>query len=404
MKLMRIIGVVCLMLSAVPMRAQLSEEKPKKQAKDLFDKASREINDHVNQVKDACQAAQLQPREKKYSDACNTYRDAVIHDDQAALASAIMAEQNHDPEKAEALANKVSSLDPQLFSRAKGVLDAVKAQRLSDTAVAEVKAAWLRGDFNTVNQLAPTMPTAAAKFNADLYVKDVKLYNSFIEDANKFQKDNPKLAIDALNAALNLNAHGNVDVKARIAEIIAKGTPPKPPPPPPPPPKTGGTQGTQPGEDTIAKVNKLLADARVAEEQGNPTGAHDKYAEVLKLQPGNPVAQGALTRLDGPHPPDSTNELKSAIRAFYQGQFDDARTALMDYLESPRTAQNPGAADFYLGATLIERSLLRTPQAQWKGPSQDAISAFKQARKANYNPVRAYVSPVLLKVWDTTGP
>jgi hypothetical protein len=75
----------------------------------------------------------------------------------------------------------------------------------------------------------------------------------------------------------------------------------------------------------------------------------------------------------------------------------------MDYLESPQTALNPGAADFYLGATLIERSLLRTPQTQWKGPSQDAISAFKQARKANYNPVRTYVSPILLKVWDSTG-
>ena len=39
MKLLRIIGIVCLMLSAVPMRAQ-SEDKPKKQAKDLYEKAA----------------------------------------------------------------------------------------------------------------------------------------------------------------------------------------------------------------------------------------------------------------------------------------------------------------------------------------------------------------------------
>ena len=75
----------------------------------------------------------------------------------------------------------------------------------------------------------------------------------------------------------------------------------------------------------------------------------------------------------------------------------------MNYLESPQTAQNPGVADFYLGATLIEQSMLATPREQWQGPSQDALSAFKEARKANYNPVRAYVSPALLKIWDSTG-
>jgi hypothetical protein len=76
----------------------------------------------------------------------------------------------------------------------------------------------------------------------------------------------------------------------------------------------------------------------------------------------------------------------------------------MDYLESPQTAQNPGVADFYLGATLIERSILRTPRAQWHGPSPEALAAFKAARKANYSPVRAYVSPALLKIWDSTAP
>jgi tetratricopeptide (TPR) repeat protein len=126
----------------------------------------------------------------------------------------------------------------------------------------------------------------------------------------------------------------------------------------------------------------------------------------LKLQPENKEAQSASARLESAIKNDPTaanNELKSAIRSFYQGQLEDARTALMDYLESPQTAQNPGAADFYLGATLIERSLLHTPQAQWKGPSQDAIIAFKDARKANYNPVRSYVSPLLLKIWDSTA-
>jgi len=47
--------------------------------------------------------------------------------------------------------------------------------------------------------------------------------------------------------------------------------------------------------------------------------------------------------------------------------------------------------------------MLQNPRANWKGPSQDALSAFQEARKANYNPVRAYVSPTLLKIWDSTS-
>jgi hypothetical protein len=407
MKLLRIIGIVCLMLSAVPMRAQF-EDKPKKQAKELYDKATKEGSDHALQVKDSCQAAQLQPKEKKYSDACNSYRAALAHDDETALQSALLAYQSHDLEKAEALASKVSNSDPKLFSQAKVVLDAVKNEKSSAMGVAEVKAAWERGDFNAVMTLAPTMTTQASKATADLYVKDVRLYNDYIDAANKAQNDNPQQAINILGYAYTLNAHGPVDTKARIAElqnaIAAKsnskffqgqGGPTKP-----------GTGTAPQNADTAGKVNKLLVDARAAEKQGNSSVAISDYAEVLKLQPDNKEAQTHSAKLEQAiktDPAAATNELKSAIRSFYQGQFDDARTALMDYLESPQTAQNPGAADFYLGATLIERSLLRTPQAQWKGPSQDAISAFKQARKANYNPVRAYVSPVLLKIWDSVG-
>ena len=410
MNLLRIVGIVCLFLSAVPMRAQ-SDDNPKKKAKELYERAMKETNDHANQVKDACQAAQLQQKEKKYADACSSARAALVHDDEAALASALLAQQSHDMEKAEALASKVSNTDPQLFNRAKSVLDAVRTEKASSMAVAEVKAAWERGDFNSVLQLAPTMTTQQSKATAELYVKDVKLYNDYIDAANKAQNDNPQHAIDILGYAFTLNAHGPVDVKARIAEIqnaIAaktndkyfKGKDGNSKP------DNGNSSGTQQANsDTTGKINKLLSDARAAEKQGNSTLALSNYAAVLKLQPDNKEAQAASAKLESAiknDPTAATNELKSAIRSFYQGQFDDARTALLDYLESPQTALNPGAADFYYGATLIERSLLHTPQAQWKGPSQDAITAFKDARKAKYNPVRAYVSPLVLKIWDST--
>jgi hypothetical protein len=153
-------------------------------------------------------------------------------------------------------------------------------------------------------------------------------------------------------------------------------------------------------------VSKLLGDARDAEKQGNQQDALSDYAMVLKLQPGNQDAQTSTDRIQQAiqnDPAAAKKELASAIRYFYHSQFDDARRTLMNYLESPQTAKNPGVADFYLGATLIERSMLQNPRAKWPGPSPDALSAFQAARKANYNPVRTYVSPALLKIWDSTG-
>jgi tetratricopeptide (TPR) repeat protein len=174
----------------------------------------------------------------------------------------------------------------------------------------------------------------------------------------------------------------------------------------PPPPASTPKPAVNSNADIAKKVNKLLDDARNAEKQGNQQDALSDYAMVLKLQPGNQDAQSNTDRIEQAirnDPAAARNELKSAIRYFYHSQFDDARRALMNYLESPQTARNPGVADFYLGATLIERSMLQTPRTQWKGPSPDALSAFQQARKANYNPVREYISPALLKIWDSTG-
>jgi hypothetical protein len=410
MKVLRIIGIVCLILSAVPTRAQLFEDKPKKQAKELFEKAMKEGNDRVGQIRDICQAFQLQPKDKKYSEACAKYRTALNDDDKAAFASAQLAYQSHDFEKAEALAKQVSSLDPKLSGQARSLIENIRNEKTSSQASAEIKAAWERGDFNTVMSLAQTMTTPAARATADIYVKDVNLYKEYIETANKDQKDNPQEAINQLGYAYNLNHNGPTDTKAKITELqnaIAEknnskyfqnqaggsknGSP-------------NGTPGTTLSPENQKKLNGLLFEARNAEKQGNSALALSDFQQVLKIQPDNKEAVSSSARLQQANKTDpaaAANELKAAIRSFYQAQFDEARTALMDYLESPQTAQNPGAADFYLGAALIERSILRTPKAQWKGPSEDAITAFKAARKANYSPVRTYISPALLKIWDS---
>jgi hypothetical protein len=434
MKLIRIVAIVVLILSAIPVRAQSPDERTKKQAKELFEKAMKEGNERVNQVHDLCQAAQLQPREKKYADACSGYTAGLNHDDTTSLGIAIAAYQSHDLDKAESLATQVSNFNPSLFAKAKVLLDTIHENKSAGQSAEQVKEAWERGDFNAVQSLAQGMTTPTARTAASIYLKNVEMYNQLINDAEKEKDTNPDRAKDLLGQAYMLNHKGPSDPRGKIDQINkaladksnAKyfGT------------QSGGSKSNDPDgtktnqADNAGKVNALLVEARNAEKQGNPAVAIADYAAVLKLQPDN---QEALDKTRRSHaavnlpkdlvgktadskpqspvsspapvtiPSAAASDLKSAIRFFYNAQFDDARTALMGYIESPQAAQNLGAADFYLGATLIQRSILRSPRAQWKGPPADALIAFKDARKANYSPVRAYVSPALLKVWDSTG-
>lgn len=434
MKLPQILAVLFLALSVLPTRAAFFKDDSKKGAKELFEKAQKEGNDKAQQSQDFCDAAKLEPKEKKYIEACNNSRGGGggAHDDEATLAAAQAAFQNHDLDKAETLAHQIPGSDPKVAGQVKILLDNIRNERNSSQSTAAIKAAWEHGDFKAVEYLAEAMTTPAGKAAAVPYLKNVASYNAYIDAANKAEAQNPESAKEPLGYAYSLNPHGPVDVPARLRAIdveianrnnskyfqtpstqgtTAKATTPPPQPPPPtnnPPAKAPAptTQTSGNPDDLTQKVNSLLSDARNAEKQGNSTQALSDYAKVLKMQPGNGEAQASTTRLEQAiksDPAAALAELKSAIRSFYQAQYDDARRALMDYIESPQTAKNPGAADFYLGATYIERAILRTPSGQLKEPPEDAISAFKAARKANYNPIRTYVSPALLKIWDATA-
>ena len=389
---------VCGLLLCGAMTALHAEEKAKQQAKELAAKAAGEGNDRVKQVQDFCQAAALDPKEKKYADNCNNYRLGLIQDDTAMLAAAISAYRSHDLVRAEAQAKLVTNYDPKLSGQVKILQDLIRNQR----ALSQVQAAWNKGDFDSVITLAQSMTAPEAKSAAGQYVNNVNTYRGYLSQAQSLEASNPQGAIQQLTLAKNMNPNGPGDPAGRIAALQQAMQKKTAPPPPPPPTKTPAN----PGADLAKKVNKLLSDAREAEKQGKQQDALAAYAEVLKLQPGNPEAQSSSDRIQlavKSDPAAAKSELKAAIRYFYNSQFDDARRALMSYLESPQTASDPGAADFYLGATLVERSILQTPQAKWQGPSKDALLAFQQARKANYSPVRAYVSPTLLKIWDSTA-
>jgi hypothetical protein len=399
MKLRQASCIFTLIVFAAAAAALHGDEKPKQQAKDLAAKAAGEGNDRAKQVQDYCAAAQLDPKEKKYSDNCNNYKVGLIQDDTAMLAAAISAYKSHDFDRAESQAKLVTSFDQKLSGQAKFLLDLIRNQRL----LTQVQSAWTKGDFDAVVSLTQSMTNNDTKAAAGMFVNNVNTYKGYMDQAQKMEGANPQEAIRQLTLAKELNPNGPGNPAGRIADLQRAIQTKSAPPPPVSAPKTTANSGAE----LTKKVNKLLSDAHDAEKQGKQQDALSDYAAVLKLQPGNAEAQSSTDRIQQAiqnDPAAAKNELKSAIRYFYNSQFDDARRALLSYLESPQTALNPGAADFYLGATLIERSILQTPQAKWQGPSKDALLAFQQARKANYNPVRAYVSPALLKIWDSTTP
>jgi hypothetical protein len=399
MSIKHFILILCLSLCAILATAQNPNGPPREQAKDLVERAKTEDNDRARQVQDYCTAADMEPKNKKYVDTCNNYKSGLNSDDTANLAIAIQAYKNHDLDKAETQAKLVTTYDQKLSGQARFLLDRIRNEKLLN----QVKAAWDKGDFNSVVSLTQSMTNPDLKAAANVYVNDVNQYNGYINQAKGIQGSNPQEAIRQLTAAQNLNPNGPGNTASLIASLQkptqVKVAPQLVPAAPKP--------ALESPAEIAKKAAKLMTDARDAEKQGKLPDALNDYQLVLKLQPTNDEAQSSANRLEQQiksDPAAARNELTSAIRYFYHSQLDDARRALLDYLESPQTAKNPGAADFYLGATLIERSILITPRAQWQGPSPEALSAFKEARKANYNPVRAYISPSLLKVWDSVTP
>jgi hypothetical protein len=383
--------LVLLLSLAVSVSAQTPQEK--QQAKQLAEKAQSEGSDRARQVQDYCAATRLDPSDRKIAAACASYRSGLLNDDSAWLASAIAAYKNHDLDRAESNAKLVSSYDDKLSGQARFVLALVKNDRL----LAQVKSAWDKGDFATVLSAAQAIDNPADKTAAAAYVNNVSLYNSYIAQANQLQASSPQKAIDQLALAQALNPSGPANPTARIAEI-QKAMQAKTAPPPPP------QKPVDSAAETAKKIAKLTADAHADEQKGNLQEAVNRYTQILKLDPANKDAQANTDRIEQllkSDPAAARNQLKSAIRSFYQAQFEDAERALRDYLKSPQTAKDSGPAYFYLGATLVAHSMLDTPRTKWPGPSADAQTAFREARKASYNPVRSYLSPALLKVWDT---
>jgi hypothetical protein len=396
MKLPQSASIFCLILAGVIAPPLIAQERPKQEATDLFEKGQREAGDRAMQVQDICAAAKLEPKNKKYQDTCNSYRSGLLQDDTAEMAIAIAAYKNHDLNAAETQAKLVSNYDQKLSGQARFLLDRIRNDRL----ITDVQAAWNRGDIQSVLSRSQEITNPDVKAAAAVYVNNANLYSGYMDEARRVAQSNPQEAIRQLTLAKNLNPSGPGNPSGMIADLQRK-------PASSPPAANSATKiaGDSPGE-IAKKVGKLMSDAHNAEQQGDPQGAMNDYGLALKLQPGNKDAQSNLDRMQlavKNDPAAAKTELTSAIRYFYRSQFEDAEREFRDYLKTPDTAQSPGVAYFYLGATLLEESMLTTPTSNWQGPPPDAVSAFVSARGASYKPVRSYVSPTVLKIWDQTS-
>jgi tetratricopeptide (TPR) repeat protein len=396
MKHRRTASIFCLILAGTLVPQLSAQEKPKQEANELFEKGQREGGDRAMQVQDICAAAKLEPKNKKYQDTCNSYRSGLLQDDTAEMTIAIAAYKNHDLNSAETQAKLVSNYDQKLSGEAHFLLDRIRNDRL----ITQVQAAWNRGDFQSVLSQAQEITNPDIKFSASVYVNNVSLYNEYMDQARSESQSNPQDAIKQLTLAKNLNPNGPGNPAGMIADLQRKPAPL--PPTPTPAPKNAGDSPAE----IPKRVSKIMSDGHNAEQQGDMQGAMNYYAAALKLQPGNKDAQSNLDRLQlaiKNDPAAAKNELTSAIRYFYRSQFEDAEREFRDYLKSSQPIQSPGVANFYLGATLLEESMLTTPTSNWQGPSPDVVSAFVSARNASYRPVRTYVSPAVLKIWDATS-
>ena len=209
------IFIFCLILSAAPAPALHAEDNPKKQAKDLAEKAKGEGSDRAKQVQDLCAAAQLDPKEKKYADTCNSYRSGLVEDDTAALVIALSAYKSHDLDRAESQARLVTNYDAKLSGQARFLLDRIKNEKL----LRQVQAAWTRGDFQAVNTLAQGITNSDIKAAANAYVNNVNLYKGYIDQAQKVEQSNPQEAIKQLTLAKELNPNGPDNPAGMIADL-----------------------------------------------------------------------------------------------------------------------------------------------------------------------------------------
>jgi hypothetical protein len=434
MNLRWIACALCILSSAALLRAQTAQDK--QNAKQLFERASSETG--AKQATDLCSAKKLDPNNKEYSKDCEAAEDALRRSDNKQMQLVESDFTSSDWASTISDARYVSSYFPEirghadeLVARAKGKQDAANhpAQPPQQTPAQvdpsqglfdRVQADWKSNNFDDALIAAKGITSQTWISAAQPTVTNITNYQKLMADAKaKEQSSDYEGARAQYISAANLKPDGPGEPTAQAQRLLqtieAKKQPPPPPAPAqPPPPTQVATANPTPKptaipkpQDDSAKVATLLAEAQRAETDGKLPFALARFQAILAIQLGNPDAMAGVARVQqkiSSDPQQLKLTLVEAIRDFYDSKLPDAKAALGFYLNTPQ-ARSAGAAFFYLGATLVAQSRLDPSQTKQAGTSvpPEALADFQKARAAGYKPLPQYVSPVLMKAWNSAG-
>jgi hypothetical protein len=159
--------------------------------------------------------------------------------------------------------------------------------------------------------------------------------------------------------------------------------------------------------DEIKKVDvgATLAAAQKAFNKKEYGRARTLAGQVLAQDRGNAEAKQILADLPEEQVTASSASeedplLAAAIQQYYQANYSDAADSLKFYIFQKGRKQ--GLARFYLGATLATQYYLGGEQDNQL--LQDAKKKFKEAKGVEgFNPPEKYVSPKIMKLFQTAG-
>jgi tetratricopeptide (TPR) repeat protein len=386
-----------------------NKKEAKHDAGDLYKQAKSETDPDL-QVQEMCQAAALDKKEKKYQKECDALMATSVARQMARLNLAEDAlDTRHDFKAARELTRKVAALNDDLANRKTTLLAKIDAAERaanehkapppvdhSADYLAKMDADFAKGDFVAAITDFQMIRNPAIKVAAQHRRDDIDRYNGLISQAQTMEQAGDVTgAINAYQAAQQICANGPGNAAEEIRSLTERLK------------KKALVKNTtdQTPNPVEAQVKALLTAGHTAESAKKWQDALDQYNAALKLSPGNKEAQEGVDRVQPQLATDSDGRekiLRAAIRAFYASSFESAKTSLQIYLNE-QSAANRGVADFYLGAAVLEQSILRNKPGSQVSVPQEAADAFKRAHSEGYKPLPEYVAPAVLKAWNAAG-
>jgi tetratricopeptide (TPR) repeat protein len=407
-------------------------------AKSYFETAKRPDIDQCTRLQLVCKAAELDAKKKEYRDACNATRIALIASDRDSLKRAHDFLDADNLKSASRYAGYVCKYNEVQYADAQQVLQQVKKLDASVAATptpatpaaapakqdqnalfySQAETQFEQGNFAAASSAANQVTDPNLKSLANQILQKIANYNSVLQDAQQKERNKDyDGAVKAYESALQISQGGPGDPASHIRDderAQQQASAPITPTTPviqqsqPSPVANKSVSGPKlPIEDDAAKIARLLDEAAKEAHANNLQEALKAYEAALRIQPANSIAdagrkdvQAAINR----DPVEQAKTLSQAIRDFYDAKYSETEDELTTYLSSP-TARSRGAAYFYLGATRLCVSILEMPGQ--KGASAihnpEVQRPFKEAREANYQPLAKYLSPVVMRAWQSSS-